>query len=532
MTLPRMSLHVNGTARDVEAAPLTRLSDVLREDIGLTGTKVGCDAGDCGACTVLLDGAPVCACLTPLGQVAGREITTVEGLSEADAGRALQESFLRHGAAQCGICTPGMLVAATALLREVPKPSRAQAEAALGGVLCRCTGYAKIIDAVCDARPGAVAGMADETPAPALVQAPAQGRAVGARMPRRDGAPKVAGTEVFGADHRMEGELWVRAIRSPHAAAAFDLSGLTGWAKARGLMAFTAADLPGINAHGVIPPFADQPALAEREARFRGEAVALLAGPRDVLEPLDLRRAPVVWAELEAVLDPAHAIGARAVQDQRPDNVLTRGRVAQGDAEEGLAQAAHLAEVEITTAYVEHAYIEPEAGIAWMEGDVLNIRASTHAPVMDQEDVAKLLALPLEKVRIRPSGVPSASNWPRAIITAREQTASTSSRMCVETIIALPAAISLIKPRTWYFWFGSKPSVGSSRTSTSGSCSKAWANPTRRLNPFDKVSMGWLMTSPKITFSTTSSMRLFRSTPSNPRISAMNFRKPCGVMSP
>ncbi|MBY6091734.1 molybdopterin-dependent oxidoreductase [Maritimibacter alkaliphilus] len=405
MTLPRMSLRVNGTARDVEAAPLTRLSDVLREDIGLTGTKVGCDAGDCGACTVLLDGAPVCACLTPLGQVAGREITTVEGLSEADAGRALQESFLRHGAAQCGICTPGMLVAATALLREVPKPSRAQAEAALGGVLCRCTGYAKIIDAVCDARPGAVAGMADETPAPALVQAPAQGRAVGARMPRRDGAPKVAGTEVFGADHRMEGELWVRAIRSPHAAAAFDLSGLTGWAKARGLMAFTAADLPGINAHGVIPPFADQPALAEREARFRGEAVALLAGPRDVLEPLDLRSAPVVWTELEAVLDPAHAIGARPVQDQRPDNVLTRGRVAQGDAEEGLAQAAHLAEVEITTAYVEHAYIEPEAGIAWTEGDVLNIRASTQAPVMDQEDVAKLLDLPLEKVRIRPSGV-------------------------------------------------------------------------------------------------------------------------------
>ncbi|WP_235451253.1 (2Fe-2S)-binding protein, partial [Gemmobacter sp. LW-1] len=128
-----------------------RLSDALREEAGLTGTKVGCDAGDCGACTVLLDGAPVCACLTPTARAKGRAVTTIE--ADDPLLTALRAGFLRHGAAQCGICTPGMLMTALALLRRNPAPSRAEAEAALGGVLCRCTGYQAIITAVCDTTP-------------------------------------------------------------------------------------------------------------------------------------------------------------------------------------------------------------------------------------------------------------------------------------------------------------------------------------------------------------------------------------------
>ena len=116
---------------------------MLREHLGLTGTKVGCDAGDCGACTVLLDGEQVCACLVPLGQVRGRSVTTVEGLAGNGGLSRLQRAFHEHGAAQCGICTPGMLMAASTLLGRPRPPSEPEVLDALGGVLCRCTGYRK-----------------------------------------------------------------------------------------------------------------------------------------------------------------------------------------------------------------------------------------------------------------------------------------------------------------------------------------------------------------------------------------------------
>jgi aerobic-type carbon monoxide dehydrogenase small subunit (CoxS/CutS family) len=150
--IAHLSFSVNGGRVDISANPVERLSKVLRERLGLTGTKVGCDAGDCGACTVLLDGQPVCSCLVPAAQADGHEITTVEGLAQRrPMFDRLQKSFLRHGAAQCGICTPGMLVSATALLERTQHPSETQAMDAIGGVLCRCTGYRKIITAILDA---------------------------------------------------------------------------------------------------------------------------------------------------------------------------------------------------------------------------------------------------------------------------------------------------------------------------------------------------------------------------------------------
>ena len=149
---------VNGRTVEVEAPPASRLTRVLRDPLGLTGTKVGCDAGDCGACTVLLDGEQVCACLVPLGQVRGRAITTVEGLAGNGGLSRLQRAFHEHGAAQCGICTPGMLMAASTLLDLPQPPSEPEVLDALGGVLCRCTGYRKIVRAVLAAANGAVGG--------------------------------------------------------------------------------------------------------------------------------------------------------------------------------------------------------------------------------------------------------------------------------------------------------------------------------------------------------------------------------------
>jgi CO/xanthine dehydrogenase Mo-binding subunit/aerobic-type carbon monoxide dehydrogenase small subunit (CoxS/CutS family) len=381
---------VNGTRVAVAADPLRRLSDVLREDLGLTGTKVGCDAGDCGACTVRLDGAAVCACLTPLAHAEGRRVETVEGLSSGTLS-ALQASFLRHGAAQCGICTPGMLMAAAALLAKVPAPTQAEVEQALAGVLCRCTGYGAIIQAVVAVAQGAPLTMPDA------------GKAVGARVERLDGVPKVTGAERFGADDWPDGALVARAVRSPHPAARFSLGDVVGWAATRGVQVFTAADIGGVNRLGVIPAFADQPVLAAAEVRFRGEAVAVVAGEAGVMAALDLADFPVAWELLAAVTDPASAIGARSVLPDRPDNVLVRGRVSRGDPDAALDAAYVTAAAEVDTVFVEHAYIEPEAGVAWMASDRLVIRACTQAPGMDRDEVAKVLGLSLDRVRIIPS---------------------------------------------------------------------------------------------------------------------------------
>ena len=145
-----VELIINGTIRNVAVEPNRTLLEVLRYDLRLTGTKQGCDKGDCGACTVQLDGEPVLACLTLAIQAQGRNVRTVEDLAGSEL-HPLQDSFDRWNAAQCGFCTPGMLLSAEALLRDNPKPTRDQVTDALGGNLCRCTGYTKIVDAILDA---------------------------------------------------------------------------------------------------------------------------------------------------------------------------------------------------------------------------------------------------------------------------------------------------------------------------------------------------------------------------------------------
>ncbi|MFN6924355.1 MAG: molybdopterin-dependent oxidoreductase [Tabrizicola sp.] len=381
-----IAFTLNGAPVEVDAPPTERLSETLRERLGRVGTKVGCDAGDCGACTVLLDGAAVCACLTPAARVAGRAVRTVEA-DTPDLAR-LRASFLAHGAAQCGICTPGMLLTAAELLARNARPCAEEVETALGGVLCRCTGYRSIIAAV-------VAAGAD------LPEA--RTGAVGAPVRRLDGAAKVAGDR-FGADEWPVGALVVKAVRSPHPHAAFAFGDLAAFGTRPGVArVFTADDIPGRNAFSVIPPFADQPAIATSPARFRGECVALVA-----FEPgadPDLTGFPVSWTPLPALASPAEAEAGPLIHPTRPGNLLVEGRVIKGDASAALAASAHVVEGSMTTAFVEHAYIEPEAGSAWMDGDTLVIRACTQAPAMDREETAAILGLPLEKVRIIPSAV-------------------------------------------------------------------------------------------------------------------------------
>ncbi len=148
MTERMLALSVNGRGHRVLAPDHRTLLEVLREDLRLTGTKHGCELGECGACTVLVDGTPVLSCLTLARSAGGREVRTVEGLETGGVLHPLQDAFARMGAAQCGYCTPGMLMAACALLESVPDPSTEEIREALSGNLCRCTGYQKILDAV------------------------------------------------------------------------------------------------------------------------------------------------------------------------------------------------------------------------------------------------------------------------------------------------------------------------------------------------------------------------------------------------
>lgn len=143
-----VTLAINGTQKRLDVAPLTRLIDVLREHLGLTGTKEGCGEGECGSCTVLLDGEPVNACLVPIAQCEGREVVTIEGLVNASKLSSLAQAFVERGAVQCGMCTPGMMMSAHALLARNPSPNEEQVREALAGNICRCTGYKGIVQAV------------------------------------------------------------------------------------------------------------------------------------------------------------------------------------------------------------------------------------------------------------------------------------------------------------------------------------------------------------------------------------------------
>jgi CO/xanthine dehydrogenase Mo-binding subunit/aerobic-type carbon monoxide dehydrogenase small subunit (CoxS/CutS family) len=388
-----IAFTLNGAPCTVSAPPFAPLSDTLRERLGLTGTKEGCNAGDCGACTVLVDGAQACACLITSAQAQGAKVETVEA-TEGAVGAVLarlRAAFLAHGAAQCGICSPGMLMAAADLLLRDAAPDRAAVRDALGGVLCRCTGYAKILDAVLDAAPQAIAS-------------PRAGEAVGASIARLDGVAKLDGTDHFGADEAPADALWLRMVRSPHASARFTLGDLEAARRALGLEAIiTAADVPGVNAFGIMPHLKDQPVLADGLVRFRGEAVLGLVGTRDAVMAVRDAALPITWHPLPAL----HGTAAASAEDapqlhaHAPRNLLIEGRLNRGTP----ARSAANAEGRFTTAFVEHAYIEPEAGYAQPapDGIGMEVFACTQAPYMDREETARVLGVTEDSVRIRPS---------------------------------------------------------------------------------------------------------------------------------
>ena len=392
-----VSFTLNDLPQTLSVNPLRRFSDVLRKDLGLTGTKVGCDAGDCGACTILIDGEQRYACLTAIGQLEGHKIRTVEGLAKNGDLNLLQQAFLDEGAAQCGICTPGMLMAAKSLLDRTPKPTEKQVLEALSGVLCRCTGYTKIVEAVLKARQTSLEPV-DEA-----------GTAVGSRMAKVDGKQKLTGEEIYSADHAPEDSLWLRTIRSPHPRAKFTLNQPENALRNNpGLVKiFTSEDITGNNGFGIYPHIKDQPVLAEGHVRFRGEAVIALVGERESVESVSEEDLGLTWEPLEAIRcwDMALSGKLKPVQSEIVDNILAEGFLKKNDVDKAFADSFVVAEGDWTTSAVEHGYIEPEAGFARKVGQRLEIFVCTQSPYMDQTEVAQFLGLEPEQIRIIPSAV-------------------------------------------------------------------------------------------------------------------------------
>ena len=341
------------------------LLDLVREDLGLTGTKQSCDRkGQCGTCMVLVNGKAVLSCITKVAALEGAEVTTIEGLGTPDRPNLVQQAFVLAGAVQCGFCIPGMIVTATELLEANPAPTRAEIGRALRRNLCRCTGYVKIIDAVQLAGRflrGEIAP-ADLLPGP---DAPP----LGVSHPRPSALAKACGTAAFGADIRMPGALEIAVVRSPHAHAVIrgiDTAAAAAMPGVAGVM--TAADIKGTNR--IKYTVADRPILCDDTVRTLGDAVAIVAAEtkEQALAAVD---AVVVDYELLPVLaspEAALADGAPRIHPDLP-NLCYSQPIVKGDAASAFVSAAAVVEGRFRTQINHQAPLEPEVSLAYLEGE-------------------------------------------------------------------------------------------------------------------------------------------------------------------
>ncbi|MFJ3589476.1 molybdopterin-dependent oxidoreductase [Streptomyces sp. NPDC090231] len=394
-------IHVNEQPFDAEPRPGQCLRTYLRER-GWFGVKKGCDAGDCGACTVHVDGEPVHSCIYPAVRAQGRSVTTVEGLATDGELHPVQQGFLDAQGFQCGFCTAGYLMTTAALdeeqLTDLPR--------AFKGNLCRCTGYRAIEDAVRGVK---------------HVEAPCAGAAVGRNLPAPAGPQVVTGTARYTFDIDVPGLLHMKLLRSPHAHARITGIDTSAALRVPGVrLVLTHHDAPerhystARHEHPTEDP--DDTRVLDDTVRYIGQRVAAVVADSEAAAEEGCRRVEVTYEVLPAVLDPeeamlpgapvVHAKDAEEARIARPlDNVVGESHGEIGSVEEGFAAAEVVYEETFRTQRVQHASLETHGAVAWFEQpeegpERVVVRSSTQTPFLTRRALCALFDLPLEKVRV------------------------------------------------------------------------------------------------------------------------------------
>jgi selenium-dependent xanthine dehydrogenase len=372
----------------------TNLLDYLRDTLNVTSVKNGCSEGACGACMVLLDGKPTRACLLKTAKLEGKSVVTVEGLTAREQD-VYAWSFAQAGAVQCGFCMPGMVISAKGLLDANPDPGPADVKKALSPNLCRCTGYAKIEQAVLASarilREGSPLPGSDDT-----------WLGVGARMPRADARGKVLGTAQYVDDLSRPGMLHGAVLRAPKArvkvlgldaSAALALPGVK--------VVLTAADVPGERHQGHI--IHDWPAMIAvgEETRYVGDAIALVAAETRALAKEAVALIRLDYEELSPLVDPRLALEPDAPQLHPKGNLLARTVLTRGDVDQAIKDAAHVVRHTFSTPQTEHAFMEPESALAVPEPDgTLTVYTGTQSIYDDHKGIIGVLGVAADQVKV------------------------------------------------------------------------------------------------------------------------------------
>ncbi len=396
-----MNLVVNGIPYTLEPAPGEMLADVLRNRLGLTGTKIGCNEAECGACTVLVDGVPVLSCSYPAPRAEGKHVLTIEGLAANGSLHPLQQAFIEHGAVQCGFCIPGQIMTAYALLQTDPQPTEEVIRHALKDTLCRCAGYPTIVRAIQAAAQSLRTGEPiSPPPLPPALESPYG--TVGHAQPRPDAAAKVSGAAIFTDDLKFDGMLHALALRAgvPHAILRrIDVK------KARQLpgvaAVLTAADIPGEHNHGLVT--FDWPAMIglDERVRYVGDTLAIVAAETRQIAAEALGLIEVMLEKQLVISDPVQARRSEAPALHPHGNMLKHIKVRKGNVAQGFAEAEVTLEHTFHTVTTDHAFMEPECSIARPLPDGrMEIYVGSQIPYSDRSQVARALGWPDERVRI------------------------------------------------------------------------------------------------------------------------------------